>query len=212
MAIRTTLLTGALLLLGGPVSLPAGMITIDFESLATSGTGFSPVTSPFADQGFTLTADNGFRAPQTESPQFFAGSTGLVTQGAESTVELVKTDSGLFDLVSIDFSEWPRAASGARSLTLTGITASGSVSQTVTLDGVFGFETFGLTGFNDLLSVSWTQNASEFVQFDNIVLSGPGVGGGAALAAPEPSSFGLLGVGLAVAGLGLRRRKSEQPG
>lgn len=92
-------------------------------------------------------------------------------------------------------------------MTLTGTTASGTVTDSFDVDGEFGFQTFSLTGFTDLSSVRWTHNAPDFVQFDNIVLSGRAVGGVTATA-PEPSSLALLGLGALGLMFRTRRRKT----
>ena len=60
----------------------------------------------------------------------------------------------------------------------------------------FGFETYELPGFSDIVSVKWDQSAFGSVphQFDNIVV-------------PEPSSLFLVTIGLfALTSVSLRRR------
>jgi hypothetical protein len=47
---------------------------------------------------------------------------------------------------------------------------SSTVTATFNLDGVFGFETFTFTGWDNLLGVTWVQTA-DYHQFDNIVVS-----------------------------------------
>jgi hypothetical protein len=89
---------------------------------------------------------------------------------------LTREDGATFTVVSIDIAEFQPTNLTPRQVSFTGTKADGTkVTQTFTTDGLAGFETFTLQGFNDLVSMSWVQ-AYPYHQFDNIALDPVAVG------------------------------------
>ena len=192
-ALLTMFVVVALFLFG---NVQGAITVIDFEELATPGTGATFI-SQYEVAGFKFTAEAGASAAflrffHTEH-ESFAGSTaihGELFGASPPDVILGRTDSLTFDLLSIDISErWPQAIPSP--ITIVGMKDDGStVSTTVSLDGVFGFETFELSGFTDLVSLRLFGTTA---QYSNFVVS----------IIPEPASLLLLGLG----GLLIRRKK-----
>ena len=168
-------------------------VVLDFEDRASSPTfsGLSNVGNLYSNSGFTVAALQ--RPGVTSSPVFlvagqasivYAGSTALFTN-SDYLTEIRRQDLGAFSLNSMDISEWNTDVS-PRTITFTGTKADlSSVSQSVTLDGTFGFETFALTGFNDVVRVQWLQTTLSH-QFDNVVLD---ASASPSAVVPEPSGW-----------------------
>ena len=174
---------------------------LDFEDLyhnddAVAGHGYS-----YEMNGFLLTNTSiefPFAGLGTEA-YGYSGSTALFNDNAQGETILTRVGNGFFSLISIDLSELyaPDDEDPLEDwVVFQGILADSSiVSQTFTLDGLTGVETFFFgPEFADVISVSWTQS-DYFHQFDNIH----------AAPVPEPSSLLLLGLGL-MAAMGCRRQ------
>ncbi|MBT8446003.1 MAG: hypothetical protein KJO38_02565, partial [Gammaproteobacteria bacterium] len=174
----TALLVVVLTTLARPAPGAEMPIVIDFDALATPGTGFQNIGPVYEEDGFildNLNIDNelSFRSARTGNTDAYAGSTALLNNVSGGITELYRSDGEPFNLVSIDFTEidrdrLDRGPAGPTSITVTGFLAEGGiVIETLELDGQFGFETFTLTGFTGLSTVTWKQEPS-FHQFDNI--------------------------------------------
>lgn len=180
----------------------ANATVIDFQSLEHGGTGWSSAGWNYSEDGYSLHNLGGthpFGAFGTNAGRY-AGSTAIFNNTVGGGTELVANNGSAFDLTSIDLSELngPTSANVTFIGTLLG---GGTVSQTFTLDGIFGFQTFVFDAvFSNLLRVSWIQ-AAPYHQFDNIVING----GNGGQNVPAPGALGLLGLGLI--GMGLARRR-----
>ncbi len=203
----------AIVLVGAVAPAHAGYTVLDFSDVPS---GTLAVFNPYQSQGFTLTSSSGgfvFNSPDTGngSPQvpgnnpYYAGENGLAAF-APATITLTQTNGHPFNLLSIDLArnfEWDPAPT----VTFTGtLQSGGTVTETVTVTTPVGppaaFQTFPLTGFTDLTSVSWDQPVftEGLNQFTDITLS----------SVPEPSSLVLAGVGalsLAFPSLARQRRR-----
>ena len=142
---------------------PRHAAVIDFEQLASAGPHFMNLGPTYEEDGFTIRNLQvlnklAFRTAQSGNVTAYPGSAALFNNFNGGVTELTRTDGKPFDLFSIDFSEIDRERLGPTSVTVTGnIAAGGSVSVTLALDGVFGFETLVLPGFSALTSVTWLQ-------------------------------------------------------
>jgi hypothetical protein len=164
-------------------------IVLNFDSLTTPGDGFVMVDTPYAESGFVFSssASEGFAFWETGNSNF-AGSTALTNDLNHETTTLQRADGVAFDLKTIDMTFLFNADQQFAEDTFTGIRADSSiVTQRITFGPAFGFQTDSFTGFNDLVSVSWSDD-SDPTQFDNIRVSGNA-------AVPEPSSLVLAGLG-----------------
>lgn len=175
----------------------AAMLT--FDSLS------SPVdvnTPTYSEGGFDFTSSStsGFGSWGTTSLNF-AGSTGMFNDSLTGSTTTMVQDSGLaFSVYGLNLSEL-FFFSPTSDVTFTGTTSTGgTVSQTFTLDGSFGYEVFNFSSvFTDLVALSWDQT-SGFHQFDNIRVAVDPV--------PLPAGGALLLTALG-AGFALRRRKKS---
>jgi len=186
---RAAGLVAAALLAGAA---PAGALTIDFEALGPGPLGGEEiVASPYLEDGFRVSAPE-FVTYHPGNAKY-AGSQALAATGADDDITLERQDGTAFDLLSISLSELFARSNQDVSVTFEGLRADTStVQQTVDLDGSFGFESFSLSGFTDVVSVTW-QQVADFHQFDDII------------ATPEPGTALLLGLGAGVLA-GVRRR------
>ncbi|MFN0101122.1 MAG: Ig-like domain-containing protein [Bryobacteraceae bacterium] len=165
----------------GPIQLGAPTTVMNFESLATPGTGYTFSFVPYTEAGFTITpkavglpppAEGGFCLIQTGNTDLFMGSTGLSNCFAGGTNTLTKVGGGTFSLVSIDLAPFGRSSGygGGAQVTFVGTKAGGTtVSRTFTAPLTFNFATYQFSGFDNLVSVVWT-HVSPYHQFDNVKL------------------------------------------
>jgi hypothetical protein len=112
----------------------------------------------------------------------FAGSTALVHHRSGGEIVLSRTDGGTFDFLQIDLAEVPSLDSSGNpilsppfDITFYGTKANGrAVTRTATLSNrTFSLERFWFEKFDDLVQVSWFQDAGSTPghQFDNVVVS-----------------------------------------
>ena len=178
----------------------ANATILDFEDLYHNDDAIAEHGYSYEMNGFLLmnTSEFPFASLGTEA-YGYSGSTSLFNDNDQGETLLTRVGNGFFSLISIDLSElyttddedpledW---------VVFQGSLADNSiVSQTFTLDGFTGVQTFSFDPeFANVISVSWAQS-DYFHQFDNID----------AAPVPEPSSLLLLGFGL-MAALGCRRQ------
>jgi hypothetical protein len=195
----------AVMALGTLSTQKAVAVTLDFESLAAPGNGITNHGFVYSEDGFTLTNTSQsypFATFNTGESRF-PGSTALFNDTINGITVLTKNDGGTFGLQSIKLSELNGSFSAL--VNFVGVKAdSTTVSQTFSLDRIFGFETFAFQGFVDLVSVSWVQEPN-FHQFDDIEIVDK------AKSVPEPASvLGLLAVSALGAGSHMKRRQQQK--
>lgn len=165
-------------------------VTLNFESLCHTRSIVS-VMNTYEEGGYRL--HSSAFANWGMYHRNAAGTSALFAVLDNDLITFSAADGSAFNLQSIDLSEAFRTG-GYVPVTFVGHRADGtSVTDSVVLDGAFGFETHRFQGFDNLTSVSWRQNEA-YHQFDNItVLASRGAG-----AVPVPGSvmLGALGIGL----------------
>lgn len=174
----------------------AAIVVLDFESLSTPGTGYTSLGPSYTEAGFNLQAvPIGGLYYYHSDDENFAGSTALFSMapgaGLFDTM-LTQADGLIFDLVSIDLTEWRPDVSGGRVALIGTKSDNSTVTTYLTLDGVFGFERYTVEGFTGLTALRLALESTTF-QYDNIVLD----------VIPEPATILLLGLGVLL----LRRRQ-----
>lgn len=175
----------------GVSSVYADIVVLDFESLSTPGTGYSHLGPLYTEDGFNLESIPSERLYYYHRDDVnFPGSTALFHlqfPGGITYSMLTHTGNFTFDLLSIELSEGHPYMSGPL-VTFIGTKSDNStVTASLTLDGVFGFETFTPQGFTDLTALRLTHNNIYFnsFQYDNVTLN----------VIPEPSALLLFSFG-----------------
>ncbi len=178
------------LLLWGILSISAVHAgTIDFSDLTTSGTEAGSVQSPYLHDGFQLIIDGGiFLFWDTGNP-FFLGQTAVFPSDVGQSILLSRADGGAFGLMSIDLAPFVPFVPIPYSVTFSGTRKDGTqITQIIEVNSSDSFTRGVLGNFDGLLTVRWTQDATNFSQATNIVVS--------AEAAPEPANVVLVNCGL----------------
>lgn len=197
----------------------ANATTINFSSLSQPGSTFVSEGNSYTQQGFTFTDQlnsgfgNGFAVWEASSPNLpglASADASLFELFAGSTTVLTDAGGAPFDLDAIDLTQYFADSPSTFNVTFTGTLAdSSTVSQTFTVDGSSStpvLQTVDFTGFDNVVSVSFTQGTADIgtaYQFDNVVVD-------QAAGAPEPGTFGLMGLCLAVAVLAIQRQRYQR--
>jgi hypothetical protein len=198
------------------VPVRGGDIVLNFGDLPS---GTLTVFNPYASQGFQLTSTSGgfvFNSPDTGNGSFqpvgnnafYAGANGLAAF-APATITLRQINGDPFSLLSIDLAR-NFAFDPPPSVTFAGTLADGStVSENFAVSSFSPpliFQTFVSSGFTNVTSVSWDQNASATSgvhQFGNIHLF---IGA----TVPEPSALTLLALAIPLALTCMRRLRPRR--
>jgi hypothetical protein len=181
-------------------------IVIDFEGVVTPGNNSPCPITPYAEDGFTLTATpsnvcNNYILNNVSSFNGNGDTTSILGVCADCSTPatlLTLTSASSFSLNSIDIGGYANGQNPSGILFTGFFAGGGTITQLI--DPVALFATYSFSGFSDLSSLQiQAGNDNQHFALDNIVLN----------SVPEPTSLLLLGSG----GFGLlarfRRRKSQ---
>ena len=182
----------------------ASAVTLNFNSLTLPSDNFSErIGNIYTNQGFEIVGTPPSYWPSAglyvfgQANTLWTGSPGLTYYGVGAPIKLEEISGKLFTLTSIDLARGD-LNSGLIPVGFSGLKADGSTVSAVyrftnTLKGHLETFTFGAE-FTNLKSVAWHQGA-EWHQFDNVNVS----------TIPEPNTFILFGLALAILALRLRK-------
>ena len=192
---------------------PAVAALVDFEGVAAPNTQNTDDGVTRAFNGYNVFVPHGhyqgigFLQPD---PRPSSGSDWLLHDHFAATlgqpVVVTRVGGGAFSVQSIDAAEWDNGFDKQQELTLTGhLSGGGTIVQTFVTDLFDGFQTFIVTGFDDIvqLDIIGSTFGTTFgtLGYDNVVVNDVVVGG-----VPEPTTAGLLALGLGL--LASKRRRA----
>ncbi len=180
---------------------PASAVTVTFDGVDRS-TESTALT--YSESGYDFSNSQGTgdallfwgSDPSNADP---VGNT-LSNNYGGTTTTVVRSDAATFTLGSVDFGDVYNSGTGG-DVNVFFTTASGTTTQTISLDTLVGLQTFT---FNQtgLLSFGYLPLTTQgpWIQADNFVFE-------TVAGVPEPMSWALLTVGFGLAGTALRRRR-----
>jgi hypothetical protein len=172
--------------------------TITFNTLPQPGPNTTFVGFNYTEIGFTFSSLGGLLTPNTGSGDY-TGTGTLISGGGP--INLVAAVASPFNVTSIDVSELNRGFFPI-TMTFTGLLqGGGTVTQTFVTNGVFGLDTFNLTGFTNLSSLAINSAGGATFQIDNVNVSS------STAPVPEPTTMLLLGTGLVGITAKVRKRR-----
>lgn len=202
-------------ILGGTTSASASTI-INFSSLTQPGTNPYSEGVSYTQQGFTFASGSSldvWEASSTNLPGLSTANTSLFQFYADATTTLTDAGNAAFTLNSIDLAPLIAGSTGTFDVTFTGTFAdSSTVSQMVSVNNALGLQTFDLSGFTNIVSVSFEQgtNIGFFAQqdtafqFDNLVINS------SPTTVPEPRSLPFLAItGFALIGFAVYQKRNR---
>jgi hypothetical protein len=199
--VKALSLTPLVLILATLAPAPVGATTITFETVSVNGCT-DPLTTTVSD-GFTFTSLHHHVCDGT-SVNFVSNESNYLALEVATSVTMTESEGTPFSLTGFDLGEveLPPAAAYAPYLDITGLLVGGGTVTTarILLDGladgaggVSDFQPVILTGFDNLLSVTFTGftqpvggTPTSIFSLDNID----------ATPVPEPASILLVGAGL----------------
>lgn len=186
--------------------------TVTFDDLSADAIKNLPAGTHFATGGYNFSVTDDYVWILPAMSQGGYASNGTTSLDLGGTVTVTNAANKVFSLASIDLASVSALATST--VQLTGTDVSGSqIVQTYTMSGVgspnpFGLTTHHLTGFNNLTSLvleivyNPMTEATYFSLVDNLVFTEQAVS-----AVPEPETWAMMGLGLAmIAGMSRRKR------
>jgi hypothetical protein len=183
---------------------PAQAAVMTFESLALNDNAIHNAGSTYTESGFTLSYSGQIGLLYYGNQRSgYQGSTALFPYANASLISLTKVGGGAFDLASIDLTDFTGGGGQQTIFNFTGTRADNStITQSVTVDTLPGFQTFNFSSFTNLAKVEWNSGGST-PQFDNINVS-------AAATAAFPEPFTIIGTVIGGTVAVRMRRKLKQ--
>jgi len=180
------------------------------ETITFDGVQFPTNYNPYVEKGYQFvntgsvdpgTAQMGTGGDWSDVDPSPTSAT-LIT-AAHTTATLTKVGGGAFDLVSIDFAQYPTTTNHSPFDVTFNYVGGTSSTQSYALSTFPDLETFTFNQKN-LLSVSWTPTKDAGnLQFDNVVVNAAAVA-----ATPIPGGLPLFASALGVLGFGAWRRRA----
>ena len=132
---------------GHVTSAAAQTVTVTFESLKKSGTGYEFLRAPYRESGFVITPTTGFCVIQTEHPDFYMGAMGLSNCFGNELNTLTRADGGTFSLISMDLSPFAKSYGGGAPVNFVGTRLDNStVTASFRAPLLPGFATYSFSG------------------------------------------------------------------
>jgi hypothetical protein len=185
----------------GPARVYASDTVINFSSLSQPGSTYVEVGNSVTQQGFTLGGGDLYvwQASSPNLPGLSTADTSLFEFFAGDPISITAAGDAPFTLNSIDLAPLIAGGDSVFKVTFTGTFAdSSTLSQTFTVSDSDTLQTFDLSGFTNVVDVSFMQGANNgffgsqgtAYQFDNVDVS----------LTPEPGTavLWLTGIGLMI--------------
>jgi hypothetical protein len=190
----------------------AAATTLTFDALGSVGTGINFFGPSVSESGFTITGikSNGvvdthtsfFYVPQNNNPDRPFGQPTLGVTNSDTTAFMTADSADPFSVTSIDLGENSVSTLSGVATFVGTFADTTTVTQSFTLDGVFGLQTFALTGFDSIVSFKWTM-PNPYFMVDNIVIDM-----NSSSETPLPAALSLFATSLGAMGLlGWRRKR-----